>query len=80
MNQLNQLKTNPAQFLLARKLNIPQEQMGSPQQMIEYMTGMQIPQEYASNPNGYFNYLLSNGQLTEQQQTQMRNAAQFFNF
>ena len=77
-SQLGQLKANPASFLLSRQFNIPGNMTQSPQQMIEAITGVKIPQEYANNPSGYFNYLLSNSQLSQQQQMQLMNAASMF--
>ena len=79
-SQLNQLKSNPAQFLLERKFNINPNIAQSPIQMIESITGMQIPQEYMNNPHGYFEYLMTNGQLSQQQIAQFQNNAKFFNF
>lgn len=80
VSQLNQLKANPVQFLLNRKYNINQNMTQSPQQMIEAITGKQIPQEYINNPHGYFEYLLTNSQLPQQQIAQLQNNAKFFNF
>jgi hypothetical protein len=78
--QLNQLKSNPVQFLLERKFNINQNVSQSPKQMIESITGIPIPNEYANNPHGYFEYLMTNGQLSQQQIAQFQNNAKFFNF
>lgn len=47
--------------------------------MIESITGIQIPDEYANNPNGYLGYLISNGQMSPQQQQQILNSAKMFN-
>ena len=80
MDQLSQLKANPAKYLLSRQFNIPPNMTGSPQQMIEAITGIPISQEYANNPNAYFQHLLSNGNLSQQQQMQFQNAAKLFNF
>lgn len=77
-NQLSQLKANPAKFLASRQLDIPQG-VDTPQQMIESITGIQIPDEYANNPNGYLGYLISNGQLPQQQQQQILSYAKMFN-
>lgn len=79
-SQLNQLKTNPVKFLASRQFNIPTNMTQSPQQMIEAITGVQIPSNYANNPHGYFEYLMTNGQLSQQQQAQFMNSAKFFNF
>ena len=78
--QLNQLKNNPAQFLLERKFNINPNMTQSPQKMIESITGMPIPNEFANNPHGYFEYLMTNGQLSQQQIAQYQTSAKFFNF
>ena len=77
-NQLGQLKANPAKFLASRQLNIPQG-INTPQQMVESITGVQIPDEYINNPNGYLGYLISNGQLSQQQQQQILSYAKMFN-
>ena len=76
--QLNQLKANPAKYLASRQLNIPQG-INSPQQMIESITGMQIPYEYSNNPGEYLAYLVSNSQMPQQQQQQILNTAKMFN-
>lgn len=77
-NQLGQLKANPAKFLASRQLNIPQG-INTPQQMVESITGVQIPDEYTNNPNGYLEYLLSSGKIPQQQQMQILNAAKMLN-
>lgn len=77
-NQLGQLKANPAKFLASRQLNIPQG-VNTPQQMIESITGIQIPNEYENNPSGYLDYLVSNGRISSQQQQQILNSAKMFN-
>lgn len=77
-NQLGQLKANPAKFLASRQLNIPQG-INTPQQMVESITGIQIPDEYVNNPNGYLGYLISSGQMSQQQQQQILNSARMFN-
>lgn len=77
-NQLGQLKANPAKFLASRQLNIPQG-VNTPQQMVESITGVQIPDEYVNNPNGYLGYLISSGQMSQQQQQQILNSARMFN-
>lgn len=77
-NQLGQLKANPVKFLASRQFNIPQG-VNSPQQMVESITGIQIPDEYVNNPNGYLGYLISSGQIPQQQQQQILNSAKMFN-
>ena len=47
--------------------------------MIESITGIQIPDEYVNNPNGYLGYLISSGQIPQQQQQQILNSAKMFN-
>ena len=64
--------------MIGNNINIPEDQAQSPQQMIEYITGQKIPQEYVNNPNGYLNYLTNNSQMSQQQQAQMLNMAKFF--
>lgn len=46
MNQFNQFKNNPIQFLTQRKIN--------------------IPNEYSNNPQQAVQYLLNNGQMSQQ--------------
>lgn len=48
MAMLNQLKSNPIQFLLQRRLNLPQN----------------IP---LNDPNAILNYLVSSGQISQNQ-------------
>lgn len=76
-NQLGQLKANPVKFLASRQLNIPQG-INSPKQMVESITGIQIPDEYTNNPAGYMNYLMSNGQIPQQQQNQIMSFMNMF--
>ena len=76
-NQLGQLKANPAKFLASRQLNIPQG-VNTPQQMVESITGIQIPDEYINNPSGYMNYLMSNGQIPQQKQNQIMSFMNMF--
>lgn len=47
--------------------------------MIESITGIQIPNEFANNPSGYLGYLISNGQMSQQQQQQILNSAKMLN-
>jgi hypothetical protein len=58
--------------------NIP-ENVKTPQQMVESITGVQIPNEFSNNPNGYLGYLLSSGQIPQQQQMQILNSAKMLN-
>ena len=37
MQALQRLKANPAQMLLQRKLNVPQNMMNDPQQIVNYL-------------------------------------------
>ena len=77
--QMGQLKLNPVQFLINNKFNInPGQQISSPKQAIEMITGQKIPDEYTNNPNGYYQYLMQNSQLNGQQQEQMNSVASFF--
>lgn len=46
--------------------------------MIESITGIQIPDEYANNPSGYMNYLMLNGQIPQQQQNQIMSFMNMF--
>lgn len=77
-NQLNSLKANPARFLVQRQINIPENMMDSPQHMVEAITGIQVPQQYINSPKDYMNYLLSNNQIPQQQQSQMMGMLNMF--
>lgn len=37
MSQLNQLRSNPIQFLMNRRMNVPQELSGNPQGIIQHL-------------------------------------------
>ena len=54
-NQFNNFMKNPLQFLLQRKIN--------------------IPQEYANNPQGAIQYLMSTGQMYQQTFENLRSKA-----
>lgn len=54
-NQFNNFMKNPFQFLLQRKIN--------------------IPQEYANNPQGAIQYLMSTGQMSQQTFENLRSKA-----
>lgn len=54
-NQFNNFMKNPLQFLLQRKIN--------------------IPQEYANNPQGAIQYLMSTGQMSQQTFENLRSKA-----
>ena len=51
--QLQQLRANPVQFLMNRKLNIPQEIQGDPQQIVQHLlnTGQMSQERYAQLQN-----------------------------
>lgn len=51
----NQFRQNPLQFLLQRKIN--------------------IPQEYANNPQGAVQYLMSTGQMSQNTFENLRSKA-----
>lgn len=55
MNQFNTFKRNPLQFLLRRKIN--------------------IPDEYANNPQGAVQYLMNTGQMSQETFEGLRNRA-----
>lgn len=55
MNQFNSFRQNPMQFLLQRKI--------------------QIPNEYANNPQGAVQYLMSTGQMSQETFEGLRNKA-----
>lgn len=48
MNQLNQLRQNPVQFLMQRKYNIPQNIANDPNQIVQHLlnTGQISQQQY----------------------------------
>ena len=50
MQMLQQFKSNPMQMLMQRRLNVPQNMMGDPQQIVNHLlqTG-QITQEQVNN-------------------------------
>lgn len=46
MQMLNQLKSNPVQFLMQRKFNLPQNFQGGPQEIIQHLVNTgQVSQE-----------------------------------
>lgn len=55
MNQFNSFRQNPMQFLLQRKI--------------------QIPNEYANNPQGAVQYLMSTGRMSQETFESLRNEA-----
>ena len=55
MNQYNSFRQNPLQFLLQRKIN--------------------IPNEYANNPQGAVQYLMNTGQMSQETFEAFRNKA-----
>lgn len=54
-NQFNMFMRNPLQFLLSRKIN--------------------IPQEYANNPQGAVQYLMNTGKMSQTTFENLRNQA-----
>ncbi len=48
MNQLNQLRQNPLQFLMQRNLNVPQNMSNDPNQIIQHLlnTGQISQQQF----------------------------------
>ena len=54
-NQFNMFMSNPFQFLLQRRIN--------------------IPQEYANNPQGAIQYLMNTGKMSQQTFENLRNRA-----
>lgn len=53
-NMLNELRANPVQFLLQRRLNIPQDFSGGPQEIVQHLlnTG-QVTQEQINQVRQY---------------------------
>ena len=60
MSQFNTFKRNPLQFLLQRKIN--------------------IPNEYANNPQGAVQYLMNAGQMSQETFEGLRNRASQMGF
>ena len=60
MSQFNTFKQNPWQFLLQRKIN--------------------IPNEYANNPQGAVQYLMNAGQMSQETFEGLRNKASQMGF
>lgn len=56
MNQFNAFKQNPIQFLMNRKIN--------------------IPQQFANDPHGAVQYMLNNGQMSQEQLNSLTQMAQ----
>lgn len=56
MNQFNQFKQNPMQFLMNRRVN--------------------IPEQFANDPHGAVQYMLNNGQMTQEQLNSLTQIAQ----
>lgn len=55
MGQFQSFMQNPAQFIMQKRLNIPQSMMNNPQQAVQY--------------------LMNNGQMSQQQFNQLQNMA-----
>lgn len=56
VGQLQGFMQNPMQFMMQRKLN--------------------IPQQFANDPQGAIQHLMSNGQMSQQQYNQLRQMAE----
>ena len=58
MSQMNQLRSNPVQFLLQRRLSIPNEIQNNPQQIVQHLlnTG-QMSQEKCTQLQNYIKNL-----------------------
>lgn len=56
MNQFNTFMQNPIQFLMERKIN--------------------IPQQFANDPHGAVQYMLNNGQMSQEQLNKLTQMAQ----
>ena len=56
MPQFNSFMKNPMQFLMQRKIN--------------------IPQQFSNDPHGAIEYMLNNGQMTQQQLNSLTQMAQ----
>lgn len=48
MSQLNELRTNPVQFLAQRKFNLPQNFQGGPQEIVQHLlnTGQMTQEQF----------------------------------
>lgn len=60
MGEFNRFQQNPMQYLIDRKVNIPQEYMNNPQQAVQY--------------------LLNNGQMSQDTLNQLIQKAKMFGF
>lgn len=56
MSQFNAFKQNPMQYLMSKKIN--------------------IPQQFANDPHGAVQYMLNNGQMTQEQLNSLTQMAQ----
>ena len=59
-NEFNKFQQNPMQYLIDRKVNIPQEYMNNPQQAVQY--------------------LMNNGQMSQDTLNQIVQKARMFGF
>ena len=59
-NEFNKFQQNPMQYLLDKKVNIPQEYMNNPQQAVQY--------------------LMNNGQMSQDSLNQIVQKARMFGF
>ena len=59
-NEFNKFQQNPMQYLMDRKVNIPQEYMNNPQQAVQY--------------------LMNNGQMSQDTLNQIVQKARMFGF
>ena len=77
-SQYQQFRKDPATFLGIN--NMPQNVMSDStgKAAFEYITGQQIPDEYANNPIGYAKQMM-NTQMTEQQRSTFGMMMSMFN-
>ena len=58
MSQMNQLRANPVQFLMNRKLNLPQNFNGGPQEIVQHLLNSgQMTQEQFNRLQGIVNQM-----------------------
>ena len=56
MSQMNQLRSNPIQFLMNRKLKLPQNFQGGPQEIVQHLLNSgQMTQEQFNRLQGIVN-------------------------
>ena len=76
VQQYQQFRKDPATFLGVKNMPAGIMSDSTGKAAFEYMTGQQIPDEYANNPRGYLQSMISN--MPAQQGNTMLSMAQMF--